>query len=97
MSDSPAALTLEEKIDEILRYQKSQRRWTAAKTVSNIVFFVVLVGLPLLGMVYFFNWAKSSLGLDLGDTRQMVEGLKTLGGTEDRLDRSIENLLEQLN
>lgn len=97
MTQDSSPLTLEEKIDEILRYQKSMQRWARVKTVTNLVFLVIFVALPLVAMVYLFSWAKDSLGLDLSGTREAVEGLRTIGETGNNLNDSVGGLLDTLN
>lgn len=92
-----APVTLEEKIDEILRYQKSARNWGIVKALTNVTFFMLFIVLPIVGIFYFFNWAGNELGIDLSQAQQAIEGLKTIGETGDGFNDSVDTLIESLS
>ena len=94
MPDPP--LTLEEKVDKILEYQKKVHFWTVVKALTNVTLFLLFIVLPIIGIVYFFDFARDSLGLNLDQFKQALEGLKTLGGEHQSVNDKANELLELL-
>ncbi len=88
-------LTTEEKLDKILDYQRKMHFWAVVKALTNVTLFLLFIVLPIIGIVYFFDWAKESLGLNLDQFKQTMEGLKALGGSDD-LSQSANELLDLL-
>jgi len=50
-------LTLEEKVDLILKYQTRMYRLQMTKTIIGIIIFIVLIVLP---MIWFFYWIQTA-------------------------------------
>lgn len=90
-------MTLEEKIDELLRYQKSTRRWNRIKMVINLILVFVLVVLPIWGIIQFFRWSQDNLGFSLQEAQQVLEGLQTVGETKEGLGSSLDELIQDLD
>jgi hypothetical protein len=81
-------MTLEEKVDELLKYQRRLHHMAVLKTVFSVLTFVILVILPLIGIYYMTDYLASSMGLSLseiGETLQRVKHLTDLGSI-DNLD-----------
>ncbi len=67
-------MSLEEKVDKILSYQRSARRWAIFHSVISFLFFFVFVILPIIGSFYLFNYIKSSAAS--GKYDQYIEQIK---------------------
>lgn len=91
MSKKTEDMTLEEKVDEILKVQKHIHRMAIAKTIISTLTFIILVVLPIVGFVYLSEYIFSSVGLSLeevGDTLRRVHSLTDLGNMD-----TLKNLL----
>ena len=69
-------LSLEEKVDKILVYQKSMKRWQMVRTIMSLIVFFILVVLPIMGAFWLADYIKNTI--DFGEVGQTVEGLKGL-------------------
>jgi cytochrome c biogenesis protein CcdA len=79
-------LTLEEKVDKILKYQTKMYRWQVAKSIINFILFFVLVVLPI---IWLFYWIKS---VDFSSYIEMLENVKSASGSMDKIN----DLLRQI-
>ncbi|MBN1258387.1 hypothetical protein JXA05_01380 [Candidatus Peregrinibacteria bacterium] len=68
-------LTTNEKIDLILKYQKSARRWAVFHGIISFIFFLVFIVLPVVGTFYLFDYIKSSA--ESGKYDQYIEQIRT--------------------
>ena len=82
-----AKLSLEEKVDLLLKYQKNARRWALIGIIIKLVLFFVLVVLPIIWTVNFMRdfvqseaFLKAQAGLE-----QMGEASKGLSGLLEQL------------
>ena len=69
-----AKQTLEEKLDLILKYQKSARRWAIFRGLISFIFFLVFIVLPIIGTIYLVDYIKSSA--ESGKYNQYIEQIK---------------------
>ena len=69
-----AKQTLEEKLDLILKYQKSARRWAIFRGLISFIFFLVFIVLPIIGTIYLVDYIKSSA--EPGKYNQYIEQIK---------------------
>ncbi len=79
-------LTLEEKVDKILEYQKRMYRAQIIKSVINFILFMVLVVLPI---VAFYYWVKT---IDFSGVAQTINTLKESTGGIEKLNEALKNL-----
>jgi len=79
-------LTLEEKVDEILKYQRRMYRAQIIKSVINFILFMVLVVLPI---VAFYYLVKS---VDLTGITETLNNLKGASGGFDKINETLKNL-----
>jgi len=52
---------LEEKVDEILAYQKKAAHWAMVRTVLSLIFFFLFVILPIVLSYYLIDYIQGSL------------------------------------
>ncbi len=79
-------MTLEEKVDELLVYQRKIHHMAILKTVFSGLTFLILVVLPVVGVYYLANHLTETIGLSLteiGDTLKRVKSLTDLGGIDN--------------
>ena len=79
-------LTLEEKVDEILRYQRKMYRSQIIKSVINFILFMVFIVLPI---VWLFYLLKS---VDLTGVTEAYNNLKGASGGIDKINEALKNL-----
>jgi predicted nucleic acid-binding Zn ribbon protein len=94
MSKKIEDMTTDEKIDELLKYQRKLHRMAIIKTILSSLTFILLVVLPIAGTIYLGNYILNSLGLSLqeiGDTLGKVKNLTEIG------TNGIDNLKELFN
>ncbi len=78
-------MTLDEKVDEILKYQRRFQHMAIARAVISFVIFLVIVVLPIWGFYYIANYMTDAMGMNLteiGDTLQNVKGITEINGLE---------------
>lgn len=52
---------IHQKLDQLIAYHKSSRRWAVVKWIISLLIFVALVGIPLYYSVNFFQNPKQYL------------------------------------
>ena len=86
MSDKE--LTLEEKVDKILKYQTRLYRWQLARSIIAFLLFVIFIVVPIIWLYY---WVKS---IDLTGAVETMQTLKeTGGGSVDRLNELLDSIV----
>ena len=84
-------MTLDEKVDEILKYQRRIHHIAVMRVVFSILIFFVIVILPILGFYYLANYLGDAVGLSLteiGETLKRVKSITDIGGVD-----TLKNLL----
>ena len=79
-------MTLEEKVDKILKYQTRIYRWQVAKFIIGLVLFIVLVVIPIIWFIY---WIKS---MDFSGIGETYENLKDTSGGLDKINEMLKNI-----
>ncbi len=79
-------LSLEDKVDKILKYQTRIYRWQVTKFVIGLILFIVLVVIPI---VWFIYWIKS---MDFSGIAGTYENIKGASGGIDRINELLNNL-----
>jgi hypothetical protein len=85
-------MTLEEKVDELLKYQRRMHHIVIARTVLGVLTFFVLVVLPILGFYFLADYLSDTVGLSLteiGETLKRVKSITDIGGVD-----GLKNLLK---
>ena len=91
--------TINEKLDEILSYQRSAHRWAIIKGVINFILFMVLIVLPIVGL---YLAVRSFVGqVDFGKLasqyHQATQLLDQINGMQGQLQNgAIQDLLKNL-
>lgn len=78
-------MTLEQKVDELLRYQKKLHHIAIARMVFTFLTFFILVVLPIIGFYYLAEHFKQNIGLsmsEIGDTLKQVKSLTELSSMD---------------
>ena len=78
---SKEELTLEEKVDLLLKYQKSARFWGRVRFIISLILFIVLVVLPIAWSIIFIRSLLEGV-----DMEQFVENIKTVGNLGGALE-----------
>lgn len=71
-------LTLEEKVDKILEYQKSSRRLAMFRTAMSVIIFVVFVAIPIISAFYLADYIKNTI--DFTEITETYQGIKDASG-----------------
>lgn len=78
-------MTLEEKVDAILKYQKSLHRMAIIRGVFGLLIFFILVILPIWGVYYLMDYLRNTMGFsftDIGETLNRVKNLTEISDIE---------------
>ena len=78
-------MTLDEKIDKILKYQKRLHHMAVVRAIFSFLTFFVIVVLPIIGILYLGEYITNTLGLsmeEIGETLKRVQSLTELGGLD---------------
>lgn len=73
-------MTLEEKVDELLRSQRRAHRMAVIRSVVSLVLFFVLVILPLVGFYYWIRNFQDHYGTNINE---LMETVKKTGDIND--------------
>ena len=68
-------LSTEEKLDLILKYQKSTRRWTMVRAIISFLFFIAFVVLPIISLFYLSDFIKQNV--DIEEVKQAIGEIKS--------------------
>ena len=78
-------LTLEEKIDQILEYQRSAKNWAMFHAIMNFFFFFILVILPIIGLAFAFKSLMGGMGIDINSLQETLKGLENSGQLQEMI------------
>ena len=85
-------MTLEEKVDELLKYQRRIHHIAIIRAVFSVLIFLVIVVLPILGFYYLADYLSDAVGLSLtevGETLKRVKSITDISGVD-----GLKNLLK---
>lgn len=85
-------MTLDQKVDELLKYQRRIHHIAITRAVFSILTFVIIVVLPILGFFFLADYLGDAVGLSLteiGDTLKRVKSITDIGGVD-----SLKNFLK---
>jgi len=77
---------LEEKIDEILKYQKSAYRWAVFRAVISLLFFLLFVLLPIIATVMFIQ------SFDFAEITNGLQNAQNASGQMDQIGELLKNI-----
>lgn len=78
-------MTLEEKVNELLLYQRRQRIYAIVRTILYILVFIAVVILPIWGFYFMLDYLRRTAGIDLtqiGDTLKNVKSVSDMGALD---------------
>ncbi len=81
-----ADMTLEEKVDHLLKYQIKMQRYARIKTVLSIITFIVVIVIPIILTIWAGRYLQETLGLtgsEIGEVLRDVKNLTDFGGAEN--------------
>jgi len=85
MSQGPDLASLEAKIDQMLKYQRTVRGIAIFRGIISFILFLIFVILPIVGGFYFFKYVQTSGLIDqlsgqYTDFYQTLDSLKNTAG-----------------
>ena len=87
---SKSELKSEDKLDLILKYMKSAKRWRMVSAFFSFIFFLIFIVLPLVSLLYLGSYLKSNV--DIAGIMGQIEEVKSQAGVLDE----ISDLLNQI-
>jgi len=87
-------MTLEEKIDELLKFQRRQRIYGIIRIVFNVLLFLVIVVLPIWGVYWTLDYLKNNAGIDISQIGNTLKNVKTVTDTSASGINSLKELLQ---
>ena len=69
-------MTLDEKIDEILKHQRWFYRLSIIRGLISVTLFIILVILPLIGFYFWFQSFQKNFDMSLGDVNDTLQQVK---------------------
>ena len=96
-SNNPSFSVIEEKIDKILRHQKTVRNIAIFRGIITFIFFLTFILLPLLGGLYLFQFVKTNVDFEkisgqYQDFYESMDQIKSTSDTVGGLSDTINNL-----
>ena len=79
-------MTLEEKVDKILAYQKSMKNWQIVRTIMSLVIFIIFVVIPIMGAFWVADYIKNTVDFNqVGETMEGLKGLSDINNIKSQL------------
>ncbi|MBN2087680.1 hypothetical protein JW758_05005 [Candidatus Peregrinibacteria bacterium] len=79
-------LTLEEKVDMLLKYQINAHRWAVIKTVVYVLLFVIFIVIPMVGLYYLYT------SIDFGGITNAYQNIQQTSGGLDKINELIDSI-----
>ncbi|MCK5611844.1 hypothetical protein KAR91_58785 [Candidatus Pacearchaeota archaeon] len=101
-SNQTSLAILEEKVDKILKHQKTVRHLAIVRAIISSIFFLVFIVFPIVGGFYLFRFVSENVDFSQisGQYREFYESLNqfksasdNLGGISDKVG-DLKNLIE---
>lgn len=97
VAGSTSLADIEEKIDKMLKYQKTVRTIAIIRGVFSFIFFMVFIVLPIIGSFYLFRFLRDNvdLGQISGQYAEFIttfDSLKNTTGNVGNLDELMNKL-----
>lgn len=77
-------ITIDEKLDEILKYQKSAARWQMVRTIFGLILFIIFFVLPIIWTIYLIQ------NFDFSPINQIAEEVKNGSGDLMQIKNKLE-------
>ena len=71
-------MTLEEKVDEILKYQIQLKRHARIKTFISVITFAIAIVIPVALAIWAGRYIQDTLGLTTDEVGQILKNVKSL-------------------
>ena len=78
-------MTLDEKVDELLKYQRRTHHIAIIRAIFSFLIFLIIVVLPIWGFYYMANYLTDVTGLSLsevGETLNRVKSITDINGLD---------------
>lgn len=78
-------MTLDEKVDEILKYQRRLHHMAIIRAIFSFLIFLIIVVLPIVGFYYLADYLSNAVGLTLtevGETLKRVKSITDISGLD---------------
>ncbi|MBN2096054.1 hypothetical protein JW752_01505 [Candidatus Peregrinibacteria bacterium] len=98
-AQGPDLSSLEAKMDQMLKYQRTVRGIAIFRGIISFLFFLVFIVLPIVGGVYFFKYIRTSGLIDqisgqYTDFYQTLDSLKDTAGQVGNLGDMLDGITE---
>lgn len=79
--------SIDEKIDKILKYQKTVRHLAIMRAIISFIFFLVFIVFPIVGGFYLFRFVNENVDFSQisGQYKEFYESFEQLKSTSDSL------------
>ncbi len=86
-SNQTSLAILEEKVDKVLKYQKTVRHLAIVRAIISFIFFLVFIIFPIVGGFYLFRFVNDNVDFSQvsGQYKEFYESLNQLKSTSDNL------------
>ena len=92
--NNPEEMTLEEKVDEILRYQRNAHRMAIIRGIISFLLFFILIVLPLFGFYYWVKDFQENSGINLSEIGNTLQNAKNNATDIDDSINSLKKLIQ---
>ena len=89
-------LTLEEKVDLLLKYQKQARFWAAIRGIMSFLVFMIFIVLPIVATVYIWDDIMAYMQGAIDQYQHAMDGLQTVNGATDGAEKTINEMMNML-
>lgn len=79
-------LSLEEKVDLLLKYKLSERRWRIVKTVISLLLFIIFIVIPIIGLYKLYTT------IDFSAVTSAYENIAETSGGLDKINELLNQL-----
>lgn len=85
-SSGPTLAVIEEKIDKLLKYQKTVRALAIVRGIISFIFFLVFIVLPIIGSFYLFRFMQERVDFQKV-SNQYKEFYETIGELQSEMGK----------
>ena len=79
-------LSLEEKVNLLLKYKLSERRWRIVKAILSVLLFIIFIVLPIIGLYKLYS------SIDFSAVASAYENIAETSGGLDKINELLDQL-----
>ncbi|MBI5411569.1 hypothetical protein HZA43_00145 [Candidatus Peregrinibacteria bacterium] len=93
-------LTNDQKIDMILKYARSERRWAIFRGVISFIFFLVFIVMPVIGGFFLMDYAQKNVNWtewekSIDQMKKQFKDLQNLGFQTGQFGADIQQQIQK--